>query len=90
MLHSSPVKSGGQVYAPQLRADIQSFAVPDEFEDLSLADFWKVLDYRPEDFKDYHLSDHWHPKDDFGEYMNEISKSVFDGLGAYLLKSLVV
>ena len=49
MLHSSPLKPGGQVYAPQLRADVQSFAVPDGLESLSLADFWKELDYRPED-----------------------------------------
>jgi hypothetical protein len=85
MSHSSPVKSGGPLYAPQLRADVQSFAVPNEFEDLSLADFWKVLDYRPEDFKDSYLSDHWDPKDDFGEYMNEISRTIFNNLGAYLL-----
>lgn len=73
-----------------IRLKVQSFAVPDELENLSLADFWKELDYKPEDFKYYHLSDDWHPKEDFGIYMNEISKSIFDDLGAYLLKSLVV
>ena len=86
MLHSSPLRPGGRVYAPQIRAEVQSFALPDDFDNLSLADFWKELDYRPEDFKDYHLSDHrdWRPKEDFGEYMNEISKKIFDDLGAYL------
>jgi hypothetical protein len=76
------VKSGGPVYTPQLRVKVQSFVVPNEHGNLSLADFWKELDYKPEDFKDYHLSDDWHPKEleDFGKYMNEISKSIFDDL----------
>ena len=77
----------------------QSFAIPDDPEDLglTLADFWKELDYRSDDFKNYHLSkplerDSWRPKEDFGLYMNEISKSTCDScnLGAYLLKSLVI
>jgi len=85
MLHSSPVKPGGHVYAPQSRAEVQSFALPDVFKHLSLADYWKKLNYRPEDFNDYHLSDRdWHPKEDFGEYMNKISKRISDDLGAYL------
>ena len=68
--------------------EVQSPDDPDDLG-LTLTDFWKMLDYRSDDFKDYHLSDHWRPKEDFGRYMNEISKSICDScnLGAYLLKS---
>ena len=70
---------------------VSSFLDPD-CEELTLAEFWNELDYSPEDFKDHHLSDHWRPKEDFGDYMNEISASIFrsSDLGAYLLNSLVV
>jgi hypothetical protein len=90
----SPVKPPRLVHAAHVRREVQSFVVPDDPEDpgLTLADFWKELNYSPEDFKDYDLSDHWSPKKDFGQYMNEISESLFESfdLGAYLLKSLVV
>ena len=79
------------VHAAHVRREVQYFAVPDDLEDpgLTLTDFWKVLDYRSDDFKDYHPSDHWHPKEDFGRYMNDISKSICEScnLGAHLLKS---
>ena len=90
----SPVVHGAHVHR-----EVQSFAAPEDSEDpgLTLADFWKELDYRSDDFKNYHLSkplerDSWRPKEDFGLYMNEISKSICESgnLGAYLLKSLVV
>ena len=70
---------------------VSSFLDPD-CEELTLAEFWNELNYSPEDFKDHHLSDHWRPKEDFGDYMNEISASIFrsSDLGAYLLNSLVV
>ena len=53
----------------------------------TLAEFWNELNYSPDDFKDHHLSDHWRPKEDFGDYMNEISQSIFKSFnfGAYLL-----
>jgi hypothetical protein len=88
----SPVKPPRPVHAAHVRREVQSFVVPDN-PGLTLADFWKELDYSPEDFKDYHLSDHWSPKEDFGQYMNEISESLFESFdlgGAYLLKSLVI
>ena len=96
---SSPVKPPRPVHAAHIRHEVQSFAVPDDSQvaDLTLADFWKELDYRSDDFKNYHLSkplerDSWRPKEDFGLYMNEISKKICDDykLGVYLLKSLVV
>ena len=65
-----------------------SFVVPDH-EELTLAEFWNELDCSPEDFKDHHLGNDWRPKEDFGDYMNEISANIFD-LGAYLWNSLVV
>lgn len=70
---------------------VSSFVVPDH-EELALAEFWNELDYSPEDFKDHHFSDHWRSKEYFGDYMNEISESIFKSsdLGAYLLKLLVV
>ena len=60
----------------------------------TLAEFWNELNYSPEDFKDHHLNkDNWNPKKDFGEYMNQISWSVFDSFdsGAYyqLISSIV-
>ena len=92
MSFSSPVKRSGPVHAPHHRQDVQSFAVPKNSKNPTLAGFWKELDYSPEDFEDYHLSDNWRPKEDFGDYMNEISESICESLdlGAYLLKSLVV
>jgi hypothetical protein len=48
-----------------------------------------ITNYSLEDFKDYHLSNHWRPKEDFGDYINEISERVLT-FGVYLLKSLVV
>ena len=66
--------------------------IDSDHEELTLAEFWNELDYSPEDFKDHHLSNHWRPKEDFGDYMNEISTNIFKsfGLGAYPLNSLVV
>jgi hypothetical protein len=92
MSFSSPVKRSGPVHAPHHRPDVQSFVVPDDSENLTLDAFWDELDYSPEDFEDYHLCDNWNPKEDFGNYMNEISKSIYENidLGAYLLKPLVV
>ena len=67
-------------------------SVVSDHEELTLAEFWNELDYSPDEFKDHHLSNHWRPKEDFRDYMNEISASIFrsSDLGAYLLNSLVV
>lgn len=76
---SSPVKQPSQVHAAHVREEVQAFSVPDP-NSLTLAEFWKELRYRPQDFEDYHLSDHWDPKDNFGDYMNEISKKILESL----------
>ena len=62
-------------------------SVVSDHEELTLAEFWNELDYSPEEFKDRHLSDHWRPKEDFGDYMNEISANIFKSFdfGVYLL-----
>ena len=77
-----------------LKLEVESFAVPDESKDLTLAEFWNELDYGPKDFNDHHLSkDDWNPEEDFGEYMNEISRRIFDSFnfGTYyqLISSIV-
>jgi hypothetical protein len=93
---SSPVKKSLQpIHAPHVRQEVQSFVVPKYVKKLTLVGFWQELEYSPEDFKNHNhrLSDHWRPKEDFGDYMNEISGSMlkyFTALGEYLLKSLVV
>ena len=79
-----------------LKPKVESFAVPDEPKELTLAEFWNELDYSPKDFNDHHLQvskDDWNPKEDFGEYMNEISRSIFESFdfGEYyqLISSIV-
>lgn len=90
---SSPVKRSGPVHAAHVRAEVQSLGVRDKTKKLTLAEFWNKLDCSPKEFRDYHLSNNdWNPKEDFGEYMNEISMSILDGfnIGAYQLISSIV
>ena len=90
---SSPIKPLRPNHAAHVRHEVQTFVVPDHEQELTVAEFWKELDYKPKDFKQYHLSDSWCPKKDFQKYMNDISERIFASfpdLGAYLSKSSIV
>ncbi|KAF8804271.1 hypothetical protein BYT27DRAFT_7107756 [Phlegmacium glaucopus] len=71
---SPPIKLLRPNHAAHSCQEVQQFVVPEYEQEITLKQFWKELYYKPEKFKQQKLSDRYHPKDDFKEYMEEISK----------------